>query len=73
MDLSNAFDSLRHDILIAKLHAYGFEMKALKLIYSFLINRTQTVKGECSTRCQVRAGVPQGSLFGVLTFSCLPK
>ena len=64
MDLSKAFDSLQHDILIAKLHAYGFEMKALKLIYSYLINRTQTVKGEYSTRCQVRAGVPQG----VLTF-----
>ena len=63
MDLSKAFDSLQHDILIAKLHAYGFEMKALKLIYSCLINRTQTVKvkGEYSARRQAKAGVPQGS------------
>ena len=68
MYLSKAFDSLQHDILIAKLHAYGFEMKALKLIYSYLINRTQTVKvkGEYSARRQVKAGVPQGSLLGVL-------
>ena len=44
VDLSKAFDSLQHGILIAKLHAYGFEMKALKLIYSCLINKTQTVK-----------------------------
>ena len=71
MDLSKAFDSLQHEILIAKLHAYGFEMKALKLIHSYLINRTQTVKvkGEYSARCQVRAGVPQGSLLGVLLFN----
>ena len=70
MDLPKAFDSLLHDILIAKLHAYGFEMKALKLIYSYLINRTQTakVKGEYSARRQVKAGVSQGSLFGVLLF-----
>ena len=71
MDLSKAFDSLQHDILIAKLHAYGFEMKALKLIYSYMINKTQIVKakGEYSARCQVKAGVPQGSLLGVLLFN----
>ena len=67
MDLFKAFDRLHHDILIAKLHAYGFELKALKLIYSYLINRTQTVKvkSEYSARRQVKAGVPQGSLLGV--------
>ena len=42
VELSKAFDSLPHDILIAKIHAYGFEMSALKLICSYLINRTQT-------------------------------
>ena len=68
MDLSKTFDSLQYDILIAKLHAYGFEMKTLKLIYLYLINRTQTVKvkGEYSARRQIKAGVPQGSLLGVL-------
>ena len=75
MDLSIAFESLQHDILITKLHAYGFEMKAQKLIYSYLINRTQTVKvlkGEYSARCQVKTGVPRGSLLGALLFNvCL--
>ena len=49
----------------------GFEMKVLKLIYSYLINRTQTVKvkGEYIARRQVRAGVPQGSLLRVLLFN----
>ena len=62
MDLSIAFDSLPHDILIAKIHAYGFEMSALKLIYSCLIDRTQTVKmkGECRIERQIKLGVPQG-------------
>ena len=44
LDLSKAFDSLLYDILIAKLHTYRFEMKALKLICSYLINQAQTVK-----------------------------
>ena len=71
MDLSKAFDSLPHDILIAKIYTYGFEMSALKLIYSYLINRTQIVKvkGECSTERQIKSGVPQGSLLGVLLFN----
>ena len=71
MDLSKAFDSLSHDILIAKIHACGFEMSALKLIYSYLIDRTQTVKvkGERSTGRQIKSGVPQGSLLGVLLFN----
>ena len=71
MDLSKAFDSLPHDILIAKIHAYGFEMSGLKLIYSYLIDRTQTVKvkGECSTERQIKSGVPQGSLLRVLLFN----
>ena len=70
MDFSKAFDSLPH-ILIAKIHAYGFEMSSLKLIYSYLTDRTQTVKvkGECSTEHQIKSGVPQGSLLGVLLFN----
>ena len=71
MDLSKSFDSLPHDALIAKIHAYRFEMITLKLIYSDLTDRAQTVKvkGEHSMECQIKSGVPQGSLLGVLLFN----
>ena len=39
VDLSKAFDSLPHDVIIAKLAAYGLSIKSLKLIFSYLNNR----------------------------------
>ena len=39
VDLSKAFDTLNHDLLIAKLHAYGFSKNASMLIKSYLSNR----------------------------------
>ena len=36
MDLSKAFDSLNHDLLLAKLDAYGFEKDFLTMIRSYL-------------------------------------
>ena len=39
MDLSKAFDTLNHDLLIAKSHAYGFSKDSLQLIKSYLTNR----------------------------------
>ena len=44
MDLSKAFDTLDHELLIAKLHAYGFNKNALGLIKSYLSDRWQRVK-----------------------------
>ena len=40
-DLSKSFDCLSHDLLIAKLKAYGFSYEALKLIFSYLSMRFQ--------------------------------
>ena len=48
MDLSKAFDCLNHELLIAKLNAYGFSKGALKTIQSYLNSRWQRVKIENS-------------------------
>ena len=43
-DLSKAFDRILHDLLIAKLEAYGLGEKVLSYIYSYLTNRNQCVR-----------------------------
>ena len=70
-DLSKAFDCLLHDLLIAKLHAYGFEIDSLRLIYSYLAGRKQRVKidNEYSTWQEILFEVPQGSILGPLLFN----
>ena len=71
MDLSKAYDCLPHDLLIAKLEAYGFDNDSLQLICSYLESRYQRVKiGSCkSTRRKIKIGVPQGSVLGPLFFN----
>ena len=44
MDLSKAFDTINHELLIAKLEAYGFEESALKIVHSYLSDRWQRTK-----------------------------
>ena len=44
MDLSKAFDTINHELLVAKLHAYGFDKNSLRVIFSYLTDRWQRVK-----------------------------
>ena len=70
-DLSKAFDSLSHDLLIAKLEAYGLDPISLKLLHDYLTARRQRTKvGTCFSHYNdIMFGVPQGSILGPLLFN----
>ena len=70
-DLSKAFDCLSHELIIAKLNAYGFSLSELKLIHNYLSKKQQRTKinQSYSTWKHILFGVLQGSILGPILFN----
>ena len=68
MDFSKAFDCVPHDLLVAKLHAYGLSKDGVTFIYSYLKRRKQGVKiNDTESIFQILlSGVPQASILGLI-------
>ena len=73
IDLSKAFDSLRHDILLDKVTLYGITITANKFMKSYLSNSKKDVQiGDIASKLRpVTTGVPQCSIVGPLLFNIL--
>ena len=71
IDLSKAFDTVNHDILLKKLSYYGITGNYLKWFKSYLSNRKQCILikvSHVSKLYDITCGVPQGSILGPLLF-----
>ena len=68
MDLSKTYDCLLHDLLVAKLEAYGVGKAALSLTINYLSHRKQRTKigSSYSDWYEIVRAVPQGSILGPL-------
>ena len=68
LDVSKAFDSIQHDLLIAKVSAYGFSMDTLVFTYSYLKRKKQNVKlNDIESLLKLLvSGVPQASILGLI-------
>ena len=71
MDLSKAFGTINHELLIVKLHAYWFSKDALKLIFSYVSERWQRTKINKTfiTWSALLQGVQQGSVLDPVLFN----
>ena len=67
-NLLKVFDCLLHDLLIAKLHAFGFDLKSEKVIHAYLNDSIQVTKSGSfySETLQIIYGAPQDSILGLL-------
>ena len=70
LDLSRAFDTISHDILLRKLYNYGIRGIALDWIADYLTGRSQYVSyNNCNSATLITSiGIPQGSILGPLLF-----
>ena len=71
MDLSKAYDCAKHDLIIAKLEAYGVGENSLRIIQNHLSQRQQRVKVGLSLSewLEIILGVPQGAILGPILFN----
>ena len=71
MDLSKAFDCILHDLLIAKLYAYGLSEGTTTFFYSYFKRRGQRVRidDNLSSLQVLISRVPQGSILGPVLFN----
>ncbi len=71
MDLSKVFDCLPHDLMAAKLIAYGMSHSMAKILISYLRHRKQCVKigSDTSDWMSILKGIPQGSILGPSLFN----